>query len=153
MDMSLILRKTNPLFNSMNDFSDFEDWWRPFAVSSLDEKSMNKNNEKQWIPLVDIAENEKEILLHMDVPGVKKEDMKIDFHDGILSISGERKSFKESSDDNFFRSERKFGNFKRSFKLDTAIDDEQIFAQINDGELQIKLTKAMEKNKKRIEIQ
>ena len=150
--MSLILRNRNLFFNDLNGL----DLWRPFAMSTLNEsladKSLEKSYRKQWVPSVDLAENDKEILLKMDIPGVKKEDVTIDFHDGILTISGVRESFKESEDKNIFRSERSFGSFKRSFQLDTMIDEEQITAKIDAGELLVILPKASVKDKKRIEI-
>jgi HSP20 family protein len=139
--MNLMLRNRNrnyPFFN------DFEDFWKPFAMDKLDEES--------WVPRVDIEDNNEAVFLHMDVPGVKKEDINVDFHDGVLTISGKRESREESKEKNQYRMERRYGSFRRSFQIETPVDEHKVSAKMDNGELSVVLPKSLSKEAKRIQI-
>ena len=88
-----------------------------------------------FIPKVDIIEGEKDFEIHLAVPGMSKEDFKIDLKDNKLTISGERKSAKEGKK---FRSiETQYGAFKRQFALHENVDAEKIEAKYNNGILEL----------------
>ena len=70
-----------------------------------------------WTPAVDVFENENEYLIKLELPEVKREDVKVNLHDNILSISGERRLENEEKRDGYHRIERAFGQFYRSFTL------------------------------------
>ena len=70
-----------------------------------------------WSPLVDITEDEKEFLLKAELPGVKREEVKVTVEDGVLMLSGERRFEKEEKDKKYHRIERAYGSFMRSFTL------------------------------------
>ena len=71
----------------------------------------------QWAPLVDIAEDDKEYLIKVELPEVKKEDVKVTVENGVLTITGERKFEKEEKGKKYHRVERAYGSFMRSFTL------------------------------------
>ena len=97
-----------------------------------------------WSPRVDLSESDDAYLLQFDVPGIDKKDIHIHFHDGTLTISGERKSHEKTEDENFIRIERNFGHFRRTFKLPQTIKIDAIEAKYKDGVLRVTVPKAEE---------
>src|SRR5437016_10271588 len=81
-----------------------------------------------WSPDVDISEDDRGYLLKADLPEMKKDDVRVTVEDGILSVSGERKSEKEDHKKKFHRIERSFGNFRRSFMLPEDADSTKVTA-------------------------
>jgi HSP20 family protein len=97
-------------------------------------------------PRVDISEDEKNIFINAEIPGVKKEEIKISLQDNILTISGEKKSeTEEKKDKNYYRSERVFGSFTRSFTLPEEINPDKVEAKFEEGILKIVIEKASPK--------
>src|SRR5690349_8668957 len=94
-----------------------------------------------FVPKVDILENEKGYEVNLAVPGLSKEDFKIDLNDNFLTISGERKFTKEKKENNFHSIETQYGNFKRSFSLPENVDASKISAQYANGILEITVPK------------
>jgi HSP20 family protein len=82
----------------------------------------------EFLPLADIVEREKEYLIKVDLPEVPKEDVKVFFEDGVLTIKGERKVEKEVKGEKMHRTERFFGTFERSFVLPDDVDPKLIKA-------------------------
>jgi len=105
-----------------------------------------------WAPAVDIAENKDNLMVNVEVPGMKKEDVKVTFQDGILTIKGERKQEKEEKDKSFHRVERSYGSFCRSFTLPNVVQGDKIKANYKDGVLSIALPKVEEAKPKEISI-
>lgn len=104
------------------------------------------------IPAVNIQENEQGYHLELAVPGLKKEDIKVKFDDGMLSISAEQKHENEESTENYTRREFSYQNFKRSFQLPEIANEENIAAKYEDGILKIDIPKKEEAQPKRREI-
>jgi len=94
---------------------------------------------EEFVPLADIVERDKEYLIKLDLPEVKKEDVKVLFDDGVLTIKGERKVEKEEKGDKVHRTERYFGMFERSFVLPEDVDAKLIRAESKEGVLYIHL--------------
>ena len=92
-----------------------------------------------WSPEVDISEDEHGYLLKADLPEIKKDDVRITVEDGILNVSGERKTEKEDQKRKFHRTERSFGNFRRSFTLPEDADSTKVTAEFCDGVLKVHL--------------
>jgi len=117
---------------------------------------MNRNVKQQveqFSPRVDIAETEKAISLHVEIPGVQKDDVKISINeDRILSIRGEKKQIETIEGQQFVRVESRFGTFARSFTLSDSIDINGIQAEFNHGILQITLPKVEPEKPKSIEV-
>ncbi|MCR9131486.1 MAG: Hsp20/alpha crystallin family protein [bacterium] len=105
-----------------------------------------------FMPSVDISESEKQFELSVELPGMKKEDIKIDLENGRLTISGERKFKNEENEKNYHRVESRFGTFTRTFHLPDSIDEDTITAKYTDGILNITIDKSEDKVKKQIEI-
>lgn len=105
-----------------------------------------------WAPRVDIAETDKEFLIKVEIPEVKKEDVKVNVDNGILNIRGERKQEKEEVGKRFHRVERHYGLFTRSFTLPDNVDEAKIKASFKDGMLNIQIQKTEEVKPKSIEV-
>ena len=95
----------------------------------------------EFMPLADVIEREKEYLIKVDLPDVRKEDVKVLFDDGVLTIKGERKVEKEEKGEKLHRTERFFGMFERSFVLPDDVDPKLIRAESKDGVLMVHIPK------------
>lgn len=105
-----------------------------------------------WTPAVDIAEQDNEYVVKVELPGVSKEDVKITLESNILTIRGEKKQEKNSKEDNYHRMERTYGSFQRSFTLPTTVKNDKIDAVYKEGILTVTLPKAEEAKPKQIEV-
>ncbi len=141
-DFFNIEREFNRLFNTFNN---------RFGLSRKSESDDEYEN-AVWMPLTDIAEDKENYYLKADLPGIKKEDVKISFSDGRLSISGERSQEKETEDKKFHRIERSYGKYYRSFNIPEQIKEDKIKADFKDGQLNVIIPKAEEVKPKEIEI-
>lgn len=118
------------------------------------ERDLSPNlSDVRFAPLTDITENETSYNLSIDLPGIKKEDIKIEMHEGTLVVSGERKSTFEETKDKLQRYEKTYGFFKRSFTLPKMTDGEKIQARHENGVLEINIPKAVAATAKKIEIE
>lgn len=106
----------------------------------------------QWLPPVDITEDDKEYLIRVELPEVKKEDVKVTVENGALTISGERNFAKEERDKKYHRLERAYGRFTRSFGVPEDADDTKVSAEFKDGLLTVRLTKSEKARPKSIEV-
>lgn len=125
--------------------------WSPFRHSSLttDDENISVT---QWAPLVDIAEDEKEYLVKVELPEVQKDDVKVTVENGTLSISGERKSEKEEKGRKLHRIERYYGRFERSFSIPDDAEADNVKAEFKDGVLRVHLAKSEKARPKQIEV-
>lgn len=105
-----------------------------------------------WTPSIDIEEDDREYLLRAELPGMKKEEVKVKVEGGTLSISGEREQEKEEKDKKYLRVERTYGAFVRSFALPEAVLPEKLSAEFKDGVLNIHLPKDESAKPKAIEV-
>ncbi len=105
-----------------------------------------------WEPRVDIYDDKDNIVIKAEMPGVDKKDIKVDVKDRVLTLSGERSADKEVKEDSYYRRERTFGRFERSFTLPGEIDPEKIAAEYKDGVLKIVVPKPEEQKPKQIAI-
>ncbi|HZD41724.1 MAG TPA: Hsp20/alpha crystallin family protein, partial [Terriglobales bacterium] len=94
-----------------------------------------------WSPLVDIIEDDHEYLFKADLPEMRRDDVKVTIENGVLYISGERKTEKEETKRKFHRLERFFGTFERTFTVPENADTTKIKAEFHDGVLQVHLPK------------
>src|SRR5260370_33522277 len=105
-----------------------------------------------WSPEVDISQDDHEYLVKADLPEMKKDDVRITVEDGILCVSGERKTEKENQKKKFHRIERSFGNFRRSFTLPEDADSTKVTAEFRDGVLKEHLPPTARPRSKAIEV-
>lgn len=94
-----------------------------------------------WSPQVDISEDDKEYLVKADLPEMKREDIKVNFENGLLTISGERKTEKEEKKRKYHRVERSYGKFERVFTLPEDADATKLAADFKDGVLRVHMPK------------
>lgn len=106
----------------------------------------------EWAPLVDISEDDKEYLIKAEIPEMKKEDIKLNVHDDVLTITGERKYEKEEKNKKYHRVERSYGSFVRSFSLPEDADGTKVAAEYKDGVLKVHLPKSEKSKPKAIEV-
>ena len=106
-----------------------------------------------WVPAVDIIEEQDRFVLRADVPGVKAEDIEVAMDNGVLSVSGERHAIAPSDDSGAQRIERVTGRFLRRFTLPDTADAEGISAKSNSGILEVVIPKAPEIQARRIIVE
>ena len=133
----------NP-FREMDDL--FKSYNRPLTSSQPHEGMLRTD----WMPSVDITENENEFLIKAELPEVKKEDIKIDLNNGVVTLSGERHS--ENKDEKEHRVERFYGSFSRSFTLPENVKEDDINAENREGMLYLHLPKSEVAKPKKIQI-
>lgn len=130
--------------------------WTPWKeLETLDQRVGRLFNEKgdaMWTPTMDIHETDKEFLVQAELPGVKKEDIHVEVEHGVMTVSGERRYEKENDDGNAHHIERAYGRFMRSFSLPTNVDTEHVDASMNDGVLEVHLTKKESEKTKTIKV-
>jgi HSP20 family protein len=110
---------------------------RPFRGIEGEELSF-----AEWAPAVDVQETEKEYVVKADLPEVKKEDVKVEFEGGVLTVEGERRQEKEEKGKTFHKIERGYGKFVRRFALPTEVDGPNVSAEFKEGVLNVHLPKA-----------
>ena len=140
--MNLKLYNKSP-FHLLSDFEkEFEDFW------------VAKRERQNSFPVCDFHEHRNHYFLSVDLPGLNRKDLKINYENQILTVSGERREEyqKEFQDKNSHFSEKFYGSFSRSFKLPSLLDQDKIEAQFSDGVLELVLPKATESRGKEIEV-
>jgi HSP20 family protein len=136
-------------FNEMQDrMSSFFDRF-PLRLGNGQEETLTLTD---WEPLVDISEDSKEYLIKVELPEIKKEDVKISVEDGVITISGERKFEKEEKDKKYHRVERAYGSFTRSFTVPEKIKSDQVDAEFKNGVLEVRLPKDEKAKAEALEI-
>jgi len=105
-----------------------------------------------WIPIVDISETESAYVIKAELPDVKKEDVKVTVHEGVLTIQGERKQEKEEKGKKFHRVERSYGTFLRTFAVPLDAEENKVAADFKDGILRVHLPKTEKPRPKAIEV-
>ena len=105
-----------------------------------------------FVPPVDVYEDEHNLVLKLEVPGVEEKDLNVSVENNTLSIQGERKFEKEEKEENFHRIERRYGSFQRTFKLPNTVDAEKVDANYEKGILKITLAKRAEAKPRQINV-
>ena len=105
-----------------------------------------------WHPLVDIFETEQGLSIQVDLPGVEKADVSVEVKENVLTIRGERKLDQTVADDRYYRRERAFGAFQRSFATQALISPGDIKATFKNGVLKIEIPKPQEVKPKQVSV-
>ncbi len=132
------------LRNHMNSI--FDGFFYPLSREDGRESMLN------WNPIVDIYDNDDNIVLKVELPGIDKKDIVVDVNDMVLTLKGERSSDNEVKEDSYYRRERAFGRFERAFTLPSAVDSDKIKADYKDGVLKIDIPKPEEQKPKNITV-
>lgn len=105
-----------------------------------------------FVPAVDVYEDEHNLVLKLEVPGVNEEDLNIQAENNTLTVKGERSFEKEEKEENFHRIERRYGSFQRTFRLPNTVDSDKIDAHYDKGVLKITVAKKAEAKPKQIKV-
>jgi HSP20 family protein len=136
-DVAVLQNRLNSIFN---------DFARPEGA----QETLAAGN---FMPAVDIYEDEQKLVLKLEVPGIKQEDLDVRVENQTLSVRGERKFESEEKEENFHRIERRFGTFARTFTLPVSIDTASIGAKYENGVLAIQLAKKEAAKPKQVKIE
>lgn len=143
-------------WNPLREMDEAQNRLNPFFLAGFPNRTgsdeIHSLTVADWSPEVDISEDEHGYLLKADLPEMKKEDVKVTVEDGILCVSGERKSVKEDQKRKFHRIERSFGTFRRSFTLPEDADSTKVTADFHDGVLKVYLPTTPIARSKAIEV-
>ena len=119
-------------------------WMEPFTEENWSIKA--------WAPKCDIFETDNEIVVKVELPDIKLEDIHVGIENNMLTIRGERKFEEETKKENYHRVQRSYGEFRRSFTLPTFADPAKVHAEYKDGILKVSLGKKEEVKPKQIEV-
>ncbi|MFZ0340294.1 MAG: Hsp20/alpha crystallin family protein [Terracidiphilus sp.] len=133
-EVVVLQRRLNPLFGGPSTETE-----NPLTTAS-------------FTPAVDVYEDDKKVVLKLEVPGIEEKDLDVSVEKNILTVKGERKFENEEKEENFHRIERRYGSFYRAFTLPTTVDTENVDASYNAGVLKIELTKKPEAQPKQIKV-
>ncbi len=106
----------------------------------------------EWAPLVDVIEDDKQYLIKVELTETPKENVQVKVENGVLTISGERRSEKEDKGRRFHRIERAYGRFERTFGIPDDADDSKVSADFKDGVLQVRIAKRENARPKVIDV-
>jgi HSP20 family protein len=139
--------------------------WEPFRnisalqnrINRLFEDAFPDENDAiadraDWNPTIDIYDTVEAIVVEAELPGIPKENVSIEIKENILNIRGRRTADKEIKEESYYRRERAYGSFRRSFHLPSSVEADKITASFKDGILKINIPKPDEKAPKRISI-
>ena len=132
------------LQNRLNSI--FSDFARPEAG----QETLATGN---FMPAVDIYEDEQKLLLKLEVPGIRQEDLDVRLENQTLTVRGERRFEDEEKEENFHRIERRFGSFTRSFTLPLTVDTNSVAAKYENGVLAIQLAKKEAAKPKQVKVE
>jgi HSP20 family protein len=116
-------------------------WVSPVSFSEFD-----------WNPSIDVSESENDFVVKAEIPGVDPKDVEISVDNNNLIISGEKKQEQEEKERNYYRLERSYGSFRRSFALPADVDVDKIKASSRDGVISVVIPKSGEKKSKKVSI-
>ncbi|MDX1755963.1 MAG: Hsp20/alpha crystallin family protein [Marinobacter sp.] len=141
-------------WNPMSEFEDlFDRYNRFFNLPRTNGEREGMFSRSDWAPVVDIKETESAFTIEAELPGMKREDVKVTVNDGVLAIQGERKQEEETQDKKLHRIERVYGSFTRRFTLPDNVDQSSIAANFKDGILTLTLNKVEPQEPKAIEVE
>ncbi|MGA1981339.1 MAG: Hsp20/alpha crystallin family protein [Acidobacteriaceae bacterium] len=121
-----------------------------FARPDVEDESLAMGN---FIPPVDVYEDAHELVLKLEVPGIKQEDLDVKLENQTLTVKGERKFEKNEKEENFHRIERRYGSFTRSFTLPQTVDAGAVKANYENGVLTISLAKKEAAKPKQVKVE
>ncbi|RJP80708.1 MAG: Hsp20/alpha crystallin family protein [Candidatus Zixiibacteriota bacterium] len=120
--------------------------------SFLEDFLSSDTPQSELVPRCDVLERENDYAILMELPGVPKDDVKVEYQNHLLTVSGEKKMPAKKESERYFRVERRYGAFSRSFRVGTEIDTGKIQAAFDNGILAITLPKTEKAQPKKIEV-
>jgi len=141
-ERDLVVRRREDPFLAMQEEMNrmFEDFFTdPFRL--LPSRMLNFYG-GSFLPSVDVSENDKEVIVTAEVPGMDENDIQVTFNKGVLVIQGEKRAEKEEKDRRYHRVERSYGSFRREIMMPTEVDEDKITATFKKGVLTVVLPKS-----------
>ena len=148
------MNNTLTRWNPLQELEEFQNR----ILSAFNPATSRRNNGQEslataeWMPVVDIAEDDKEYLITAELPEVKKDDVRVTVENGVLTLTGERKFEKEENNKRWHRVERSYGSFARSFTLPGDSDAAKVKAEFKEGLLKVHVAKSEAARPKQIEV-
>ena len=136
--------------------------WEPFRELGTLQSEMsrlmngmlegNGRQSQNWVPSLDVWETPTEVVYAFDLPGIPEEQISIEVKDETLTISADREKTEETSENGFYRFERRYGTFARAVGLPQGVDQDNISARYENGVLEVRVPKPEEQKPKKIEL-
>jgi HSP20 family protein len=136
--------------------------WEPFRELASYQNEMsrfmngllegNGRTNQAWVPALDVWETDSDIVYALDLPGIAEEKISVELDDGALTISAERERTQEESDERFYRFERRFGTFSRTFGVPQGVTESAVTADYKNGVLEVHVRKPEQPKPKRIQV-
>ena len=136
--------------------------WEPFRELGTLQSEMsrlmngmlegNGRQSQNWVPALDVWETPTEVVYAFDLPGIREEQITIEVKDETLTISADREKTEETSENGFYRFERRYGTFARAVGLPQGVDPDNISARYESGVLEVRVPKPEEQKPKKIEL-
>ena len=136
--------------------------WEPFRELGTLQSEMsrlmngmlegNGRQSQNWVPALDVWETPSEVVYAFDLPGIREEQITIEVKDETLTISADREKTEETSENGFYRFERRYGTFARAVGLPQGVDPDNISARYESGVLEVRVPKPEEQKPKTIEL-
>jgi HSP20 family protein len=136
--------------------------WEPFREIAALQNEMsrfmngllegNGRTTQSWVPALDIWETEGEIVYALDLPGIPEDKISVELDDGALTITGERERTTEESKERFYRFERRYGTFSRTFGVPQGVTEGDVRAEYKNGVLEVHVKKPEQPKPKRIQV-
>ena len=139
-------------WDPFREFSTLQDRMNRLVRDSFGDGREEALTTSSFAPAVDVYEDEHNVTLKIEVPGIEEKDIDVRIENNTLTVHGERKFEKEEKEENYRRVERQYGSFTRSFTLPHTVDAESVSASYDKGMLKIKLSKKAEAKPKQIKI-
>lgn len=136
--------------------------WEPFREIAALQNEMsrfmngllegNGRTNQAWVPALDVWETDDEIVYALDLPGIPEEEISVELDDGALTISAERERTEDETQDRFYRYERRYGTFARTFGVPQGVTEGDVSAKYKDGVLEVHVKKPEQPKPKRIQV-
>src|ERR671931_2701894 len=136
--------------------------WEPFREIAALQNEMSRfmnglledsgRTSKNWVPALDVWETEGEVVYALDLPGIPEDKISVELDEGALTITAERERAKEENDDRFYRFERRYGTFTRTFGVPQGVTESDVSADFKNGVLEVHVKKPEQPKPKRIQV-
>ena len=136
--------------------------WEPFREIAALQNEMgrfmngllegNGRTNEAWVPTLDVWETEDELVYALDLPGIPEDKISVELDEGALTITGERERAEEESKDRFYRFERRYGTFTRTFGVPQGVGEGDVQAEYKNGVLEVHVKKPKQPKPKRIQV-
>jgi len=148
--MNPLVKHTNRWIDPLDLVTDLRDDVNRLFSSSLRRGPLT--NFEEFLPNLEVKEDENQFLLHLDLPGMERKDLDISVSGNVLTVKGERKEEESKKGKGYFYSERKYGSFQRSVELPAEVDADKVAACYKDGVLELMLPKSEKAKPKQIKV-